>query len=140
MIVVDTNVLLAGLMSSRGYSFCLIERMLQKKVDYLLSLKLFSEYWQTLLRHENLRKIPLSMAELETFMALVVQNATYQDVYYRWRPNLRDESDNFIIELAVAGNAQSVVTFNKKDFEETELKFDILIETPGDYLKRRKLL
>ncbi len=44
------------------------------------------------------------------------------------------------MELAVAGDAESIVTFNKKDFEKTELKFSILIENPKEFLKRRELI
>lgn len=137
MIVVDTNVILAGLVSSKGYSFRLLEKMLYRKVDYLMSLKLLSEYHQVLTRKENLRLIPLSFAEIETVLALVVQHGIYQEVYFRWRPNLQDEGDNFILELAIAGNAKSIVTFNKRDFEVAQLKFDLVIETPKEYFFRK---
>lgn len=102
-----------------------------------MSLKLLSEYWAVITRHENMKRIPLSLAEIESFLAMVVQNATYQEVYYRWRPNLKDEKDNFILELAVAGNAEGIVTFNKRDFLETELKFDLFIKTPKEFLQGR---
>ena len=140
MIVVDTNVLVAGMASSKGYSFRLLERMLNEKIDYLMSLKLLSEYWSVLTRHENMQRFPLSLSEIETVLALLVQNATYQEVYYRWRPNLKDENDNFILELAVAGHAEGIVTFNKKDFESTELKFDLFVKTPREFMKGGKTL
>ena len=140
MIVVDTNVIMAALVSSRGYSFNLFELMLNKQIDYLMSLKLMVEYWQTLTRQENMRLIPLSLDEIEMVLALLVQNSHFQEVYYRWRPNLKDEADNFIMELAIAGNAESIVTFNKKDFRQTQLRFEIGIETPKEFLRRRKLL
>jgi predicted nucleic acid-binding protein len=44
-------------------------------------------------------------------------------VYYLWRPNLRDEGDNFLIELALAGNSEVIVTNNVKDLESAELNF-----------------
>lgn len=69
-------------------------------------------------------------------MALIVQNAEYQEVYYRWRPNLSDEDDNFILELAIAGHADSIITFNKKDFLMAELKFDFTLLTPREFLKK----
>ena len=137
MIVVDTNVLVAGLASSKGYSFRLLEKMLVGELDYLMSLKLFSEYHEVLTRHENMKLFPLSLSEIETVLAMVAQNATYQEVYYRWRPNLKDENDNFIVELAIAGHAEGVVTFNKKDFLLTELKLDLFVKTPREFLKER---
>ena len=137
MIVVDTNVLVAGLASSKGYSFRLLEKMLKGEFEYLMSLKLFSEYREVLTRHENMTLFPLSLSEIETVLAMIVQNATYQEVYYRWRPNLKDENDNFIVELAIAGHAEGVVTFNKKDFLLTELKLDFFVKTPREFLKER---
>lgn len=139
MIVVDTNVLLAALTSSKGYSFYLLEKMLNKNIDYLVSLKLISEYWAVVTRHENMKKIPLSLDEIESVLALIAQNGIFQEVYYRWRPNLKDEDDNFILELAIAGQAESIVTFNRKDFLIPELKFNISILTPADFLKERSL-
>ena len=140
MILVDTNVILASLVSSRGASFKLLERMLDGDIEFLMSLKLFSEYWGVVTRHENLKLIPLAMKELESLFALIVQKASYQEVYYLWRPNLKDENDNFILELAIAGHAESIVTFNKKDFLSSQMKFDLLIESPGEFLKRRGFL
>lgn len=140
MVVVDTNVLVAGLISPKGYSFRLLEKMVDGDVDYLMSFKLLAEYQAVLMREENLRKIPLSLSELEAVLALIVQNGHHQDVYFRWRPNLKDEGDNFLVELAVAGEAESIVTFNKTDFVSAELKFDFKIETPKELIKRRRLL
>ena len=57
-------------------------------------------------------------------------------MYYQWRPNLRDESDNHLIELAVAGNAQYIVTRNIRDLVSGQLAFPHLkIATPEQYLK-----
>ena len=58
-------------------------------------------------------------------------------IYFLWRPNLRDESDNHLVELAVAGGAQAVVTRNKRDFRAAELKFENLaVLTPAECLRR----
>jgi len=45
-------------------------------------------------------------------------------IHYIWRPNLKDEGDNFLVELAVAGNAKYIVTNNVKDFSHAQLRFD----------------
>ena len=44
-------------------------------------------------------------------------------MYYSWRPNLRDEGDNHLIELAVAGGADMIVTNSVRDFRGAELRF-----------------
>ena len=57
-------------------------------------------------------------------------------VYYGWRPNLPDEGDNHLIELAVAGNAEAVVTYNIKDLQRGQLLWlQLRILTPADCLK-----
>ena len=62
-------------------------------------------------------------------------------IYFLWRPNLRDESDNHLVELAVAGNAQAIVTRNKRDLKGAELKFDDLaVLTPAECLRRKTWL
>ena len=57
-------------------------------------------------------------------------------IYYLWRPNLKDENDNFLVELAVVGNCELIVTNNVKDFEGTELNFsDLKIVKPEQLLR-----
>jgi predicted nucleic acid-binding protein len=56
-------------------------------------------------------------------------------IYYSWRPNLRDEADNYLIELAVAGNAKIIATNNIKDFKTAELIFpELLIKKPEEII------
>jgi hypothetical protein len=62
-------------------------------------------------------------------------------VLFRWRPNLADESDNHLVELAVAGGATAIVTNNVRDLRSGELVFpDIGIMTPAEFLKTLKTL
>ena len=57
-------------------------------------------------------------------------------IYFLWRPNLPDESDNFLIELAIAGNAYCVVTNNIRDIKGAELVFPNLhVLTPEQFLR-----
>ena len=57
-------------------------------------------------------------------------------IFYNWRPNLRDEADNHLIELAIAGNAETIVTRNIRDFTGMDLSFpDLQIITPEDFIK-----
>jgi uncharacterized protein len=63
---------------------------------------------------------------------------TWTPVYYLWRPNLRDEGDNFLIELALAGNSEVIVTNNVKDLESAELNFEGLRILRPEQLLRGK--
>ena len=58
-------------------------------------------------------------------------------IYYGWRPNLRDEGDNHLIELAVVGSARAVVTHNVRDLRRAELRWtDLLVLTPSECLEK----
>jgi len=59
----------------------------------------------------------------------------YNEIYYTWRPNLTDECDNFLVELAVASGAEVILTYNIKDFKSSELKFSHKIMTPEDFIE-----
>jgi len=61
-------------------------------------------------------------------------------IYFGWRPNLPDEGDNHLIELAVAGGARRIVTHNLRDLRSKELKFpDLVAVTPEQFLKEVNL-
>lgn len=137
MIVVDTNVIYAALYSSRGFSFKLMERMLFGKEDFLMNTTLAMEYYGVLTDPQFTKKLTLTKEEVADVLARLIQKASFQDIYFLWRPNLRDEKDNFLMELAIAGRADALVTFNKKDFMESELKWEIEIMTPKEYFERK---
>ena len=79
----------------------------------------------------------LSEEEREELFDIFSAACRWTRVYYGWRPNLRDEGDNHVIELAVAGNAQAIVTRNTRDFTlARESRFPQLrILTPAGLLK-----
>jgi len=69
---------------------------------------------------------------LDTFMAL----CEWTRVYFLWRPNLPDESDNHLIELAIAGDAEVIVTRNLRDLQGGQLRFTSMrVLSPEDFLK-----
>lgn len=111
--------------------------MLFGKEDFLMNTTLAMEYYDVLTRSQFIKKVSLTKGALLDILARLTQKGRFQDIYFLWRPNLRDEKDNFLMELAIAGGAHTIVTFNKKDFMESELKWDIAILTPKEYLKRR---
>lgn len=58
-------------------------------------------------------------------------------IYFLWRPNLRDEADNHVLELAIAGNAACIITANKRDFVSGELKFGTMaVLSPSEFLEQ----
>lgn len=135
-IVVDTSVFISALIGPRGPSRALIRRCLLGDYTPLMGNALFSEYESVIGRASVLRQCPLSTTEIIDLLAAFLSVSEWVNVYYLWRPNLRDEGDNHLIELAVAGNASAIATNNIRDFQGTDLLFpDLLITTPEQLLK-----
>lgn len=137
-IVVDTNVFISALRSANGGSRQVLRLCLKGEVKPLMGNKLFLEYLDVLARPELFATCPIDEPEraalLEGFLAM----CKWTDVFFLWRPNLPDEGDNHLIELAVAGGAGIVVTHNLSDFR-GELRFPMTqVLTPAQFLKMKR--
>jgi predicted nucleic acid-binding protein len=98
---------------------------------------LFLEYEDVLGRKDLFRNSPLSLLEREHLLDAFLSVCEWVQVYYLWRPNLADEADNHILELAIAGNASAIVTNNLADFRHAELRFpEIQVVTPKQFLEK----
>jgi len=134
-IVIDTSVFISALISSTGASRELLRQCLLLKYQPLMGNALFCEYEQVVNRDEVLRSCPLSIEEIQTLLASFMSVCEWTRIYYLWRPNLKDEADNHLIELAIAGNARIIATKNIKDFKRTELSFpELLIKRPDEVI------
>ncbi|ALB39204.1 MULTISPECIES: putative toxin-antitoxin system toxin component, PIN family [Nostocales] len=122
-IVVDTSVFISALIGSKGSSRELIRRCLKGEYQPLMGNALFLEYESVMQREEIISQCSLTNTEIYTLLASFINVSQWISIYYLWRPNLKDEADNHLIELAVAGNAQIIVTKNVKDFQNAELVF-----------------
>lgn len=131
-VVFDTNVLAAALRSKSGASFALISSLPSSKFELALSLPLYMEYLDVLMRPE-IKPVEISRAEIADFIDEILLNAQTKNIYFLWRPWLKDEKDDMILELAIASQAEYIVTFNLKDFRNIEL-FGIKAITPKDFL------
>ena len=134
-VVIDTNGFVGACMGV-GASNAVVRACLEQRLVPLMGVALLTEFEATLSRDELFARSRLDAAErsmlLDTFLAL----CEWTRVYFLWRPNLKDESDNHLIELAVAGDADVVVTRNLRDLRGAELRFEPLrILSPEDFLK-----
>lgn len=78
-----------------------------------------------------------TLAQREIVLDALASHSEWVNLYFNWRPNLRDEGDNFLIELAIAGNAKAIVTHNMKDLTSGELIFpNLSIVTPDVFLEQ----
>ena len=134
-IVVDINVFVAATSSTRGASREVLRRCLLGRYEPLMSQALLAEYESVLARPGLFDRSPISSEERGALWAAVVSRCIWVRVYYLWRPNLPDEADNHVVELAVAGNAETIVTHNTRHFRRNELQFPRLgIVTPRELI------
>ena len=118
IIVVDTNVLIGALIGKKySANRTLIESCLLKRFIPLINNSLFLEYEDVFARPEIIIQSPYSKTESEELFYAFLAICQWTKIYYSWRPNLRDEKDNYLVELAIAGNADFIVTNNIKDFQ-----------------------
>jgi putative PIN family toxin of toxin-antitoxin system len=97
----------------------------------------FQEYKDVLTRDESLKDFGLRLGDVEKFLRFIAYISKTCAIYFLLRPNLKDEKDNMIVELAVASQSDYLITSNVRDFENAELKFDQLrIITPGEFVKK----
>lgn len=134
--LLDTNVLVAAFRSRSGASNAIVRRTLMGDLPLVVHQKLVYEYRDVLSRPDILAQTGLAWADIEVVLAHLVASAYEVEVRYLWRPNLKDEGDNFILEIAVAAGPCTIVTHNLKDFVHAELRFpQIALRTPGQLLQ-----
>ena len=97
---------------------------------------MFLEYEDVLARKELFSSASITSNDRAELLEALLSVCEWVDVTFLWRPNLPDESDNHPIELAIAGNAESIITDNSRDFAAGELVFDSMrVVMPGNWLR-----
>ena len=135
-IVLDTSVFISALLGPRGASRETLRRCLNQRCIPLMGTALFLEYKSVLARDHLFANCCLSREQRDRLFDALISVCQWQSVYYTWRPNLIDEADNHIVELAVAGQAGVIVTRNRRDFVQAELHFSGLrIVTPETFIE-----
>jgi putative PIN family toxin of toxin-antitoxin system len=130
-IVVDTNVFVSALRSSRGASFRLLSIIDCGRFFVNASVPLILEYEEVSRR--MLADTRLNERDLGAILDYYCQVAHRRPIYYLWRPFLRDPSDDMVLELAVAAGQASIITFNGGDFQGAD-QFGVRILTPREFL------
>ncbi len=135
-IIVDTNVIVAALTSATGANRDVLRCCLAGLAEPLIGNAVFHEYESLVARPSVNSRCPLSPKERDELIDAFLGTCTWVRITFRWRPNLRDESDNHLVELAVAGGALAIVTNNVRDLRSGELIFpEIGVLTPAAFLK-----
>jgi len=133
VVVVDTSVFVSSLISPLGHSRSAIRACLRGEYQPIMGTKLYLEYESVMQRNTLFARSPISAEERHDLFLAFLSVCRWVKVYYIWRPNLQDEADNHVLELAVAGGAEIIMTHNIKDFQSGNLLFPaITILRPKD--------
>jgi len=136
LITLDTNILYQALKSTKGASYLILQKVRDRQIQIALSIPLFNEYEDVLKRVNSLKDFGLEIADIDKFLRFLAYVGKPFETYYLFCPNLKDENDNMLVELAVTSQSKYLMTSNVKDFQNAELKFDHLhVVTPSEFLK-----
>ena len=135
-VVLDTNVVVAALRSRRGASFWVVSEIGRDRFELVLSVPLVLEYEQAVI---NARPPRVSQMDIHAFLDYLCLEARLQKIFYLWRPHLRDPKDDMVLEAAVGGKCEAIVTHNRRHFDGAA-SFGITILSPAEFLVRLGVL
>lgn len=134
-VVLDTNVLIAAARSSRGASAVVMRALRDEEFRLLASVPLFLEYESVLKRPEHRQAGARSEAMVDAFLDALSLRTEPVHLFYLWRPQLRDAADEMVLETALNGRADALVTFNVADFAPAG-RFGLPVWTPQQLLAK----
>ena len=132
----DTDTIVAAMRSPTGASAAIIRKARRGKIALLLSVPLAMEYEAVCVRPEHQLAAGLSEQEVRIFVDALIAIAEPVKIHYLWRPQLRDPSDEMVLETAVNGRANLLITFNVRDYGTTPARFGIAVMTPREAVER----
>lgn len=135
-VVLDTDVVLAAVISERGASRQLLLRVVDGLLPAVVSVPLMLEYEAVLKRPKHIQASGITVDDMEIILDQLAASMQPVDLYFLWRPLLRDSEDDMVLETAVNGGADTIVTFNTGDFRNVPAWHDIQVIRPGDVLRR----
>lgn len=135
-IAADTDVIVAAMRSPGGASSAILRAARQGRVALLVSVPLAMEYEATCSEAEHQLAARLNEREVQIFLDAVLAMAEPVKAHFLWRPQLRDPGDEMVLETAVNGRADALVTFNVRDFGSVPERFGIGVMVPREAIRR----
>lgn len=135
-ITLDTDVVVAAMRSPRGASAELLRAVRAGRVTLHVSVPLAVEYEATCQKKEHAPASGLDESDVSVFVDAVIAIAWPVETHYLWRPQLHDPGDEMVLEAAVNGGANALVTFNKRHFRDAPSRFGIELLLPREALAR----
>lgn len=137
-IVLDTDVVVAAMRSPAGASAAIVRLARQGRVTLLVSVALALEYEAVCSRPEHRLAADLSEDEVKVYIDAIIALAEPVAMHFLWRPQLRDPCDEMVLETAINGEADALVTFNSKDFGEVPRHFGVDLLPPREAIMRMR--
>ncbi|MEO8596266.1 MAG: putative toxin-antitoxin system toxin component, PIN family [Candidatus Solibacter sp.] len=137
-VVLDTDVVVAAMRSPSGASAAIVRAVYRKKAVLLLSVPLALEYEAVCRRPVHRLEAGLSVRDIEKFLDAIVALAEAVPTHFLWRPQLRDPNDEMVLEAAVNGGADILVTFNVRDYGTAAGRFGVEVLLPRNAIARMK--
>lgn len=135
-LVLDTDVVLSAVLSERGASRQLLLRVVDGVLPAVVSVPLMLEYEAVLKRPKHLQASGLTVDDVEIILDQLAASMEPVNLFFLWRPLLRDAEDDMVLETAVNGQANMIVTFNTSDFGDVPQRFGVEVSRPGEVLRR----
>ncbi|WP_456417585.1 putative toxin-antitoxin system toxin component, PIN family [Thiolapillus sp.] len=133
-VVIDTNVIIAALKSKQGAAYKLLISLPNDVYKPNISVPLFVEYESVAKRAGMVAG--LTGEEINAILDYILSKSSIREIFYLWRPYLKDPKDDLVLEVAVESQSKYIITFNKKDFKGIE-KFGIKALTPQEFMIER---
>jgi putative PIN family toxin of toxin-antitoxin system len=137
-IVLDTSVVVAGLRTRLGASNAVLRLVANRHLTALATPPLFLEYEEVLKRAEQRLAHGLTPEEVDEFLGEFAALIEPVELHFRWRPQVPDPGDEMVLEAAINGDAEALVTYNTTDFAAAGERFGIAVLRPGEVLRRVK--
>jgi putative PIN family toxin of toxin-antitoxin system len=131
IVVLDTDVIVAAVVSPRGASRFLLREVGLGRLTAAASVPLFLEYEAVLKRPETLRRTGGTVADMDIILDQLAAMLQQVPIWYLWRPQLRDANDDMVLEVAANAAATHLVTFNIRDFGAAPSRFGITLCRPA---------
>ena len=130
------DAVVAAMRSTTGASAAIVRAVRQKQATLLLSVPLAMEYEAVCRRPEHRMEAGLSERQVEIFLNALIALAEPVLTHFLWRPQLRDPNDEMVLEAAVNGRAEALVTFNVRDYGTAASQFGVEVLLPREAIAR----
>ena len=134
-LTVDTDVVVAAMRSPTGASAALLALLLEGKGTWLLSVAMALECESTCMLADHRLAANANESDVQNLLSSIFDIIVPVEIHYQWRPQLSDANDEMILETAVNGQADAIVTFNHNDFKDAPRRFGIHLWKPAEALR-----